>query len=241
MQVFLDEPPIHAAARKADVDALRRELERGVPPDQRDGDGWTALYLLCRGSGKADDRLVCFNMLVEAGADVNATTSGEMTALHMAAVAGNPALVGKLIEAGADVNYGDNTNWTPLHYACMCTGRQAATQARIKSVVLLLIKAGAAADAEARSGRTPLYFAMDRGQQPIYPILLRAGSPLLVAGFSVSRLPRYLRRVIAAGDFRTYERNHLNAITATFVPKFPRLPPELVRRVVEYAFHAGDY
>ena len=47
--------------------------------------------------------------------------------------------------------------------------------------------------------------------------------------------------MIAAGDFRTYERNHLNAITATFVPKFPRLPPEMVRRVVEYAFHVGDY
>ena len=29
--------------------------------------------------------------------------------------------------------------------------------------------------------------------------------------------------------------------TATFVPKFPRLPPEFVRRVAEYAFHAGDY
>ena len=29
--------------------------------------------------------------------------------------------------------------------------------------------------------------------------------------------------------------------TATFVPKLPVLPPELVRRVVEYAFHAGDY
>ena len=62
-----------------------------------------------------------------------------------------------------------------------------------------------------------------------------------MADFSVSRLPRYLRRVIAAGNFRTYERNHLNAITATFVPKFPRLPPEFVRRVAEYAFHAGDY
>ena len=29
--------------------------------------------------------------------------------------------------------------------------------------------------------------------------------------------------------------------TATFVPKLPVLPPELVRRVVEYAFHTGDY
>ena len=51
----------------------------------------------------------------------------------------------------------------------------------------------------------------------------------------------YVRKIRAAGGFKRYEQNHLNAITATFVPKFPRLPPELVRRVVEYAFHVGDY
>ena len=33
----------------------------------------------------------------------------------------------------------------------------------------------------------------------------------------------------------------LNAIAATFIPKLPLLPPEMVRRVVEYAFHVGDY
>ena len=45
-----------------------------------------------------------------------------------------------------------------------------------------------------------------------------------------------------AGGFRAYERNRLNALAAIFAPKLPRrLPPELVRRVVEYAFHAGDY
>ena len=49
-------------------------------------------------------------------------------------------------------------------------------------------------------------------------------------------------KVIAAGGFRAYERNRLNALAAIFAPKLPRrLPPELVRRVVEYAFHAGDY
>ena len=39
----------------------------------------------------------------------------------------------------------------------------------------------------------------------------------------------------------THERAHLNAIAATFIPKLPLLPPEMVRRVVEYAFHVGDY
>ena len=48
--------------------------------------------------------------------------------------------------------------------------------------------------------------------------------------------------MIAAGGFGRYERNHLNAIAATFTPKLAhRLPKELVRIVVEYAFHVGDY
>ena len=41
---------------------------------------------------------------------------------------------------------------------------------------------------------------------------------------------------------RAYERNHLNALAATFAPKLSRcLPPEIVRLVVECAFHVGDY
>jgi len=53
----------------------------------------------------------------------------------------------------------------------------------------------------------------------------------------------YVQKVIAAGGFGRYERNHLNALAAIFVPKFAHrsLPPEMVRRVVEYAFHVGDY
>ena len=47
--------------------------------------------------------------------------------------------------------------------------------------------------------------------------------------------------MIASGGFRNYKRNHLNAIAATFIPKLPSLPPEIVRLVVEYAFHTGDY
>ena len=46
----------------------------------------------------------------------------------------------------------------------------------------------------------------------------------------------------AAGSLQNYERAHLAALAASFAPKFAHLlPPELVRRVVEYAFHVGDY
>jgi hypothetical protein len=45
----------------------------------------------------------------------------------------------------------------------------------------------------------------------------------------------------ARASIKKYERHHLNALAATFLPKLPSLPPEMVRRVVEYAFHVGDY
>ena len=64
------------------------------------------------------------------------------------------------------------------------------------------------------------------------------GPYIWLTGTSVA----HVQKIRAAGGFKRYERNHLNAITATFAPKFSHLlPPELVRRVVEYAFHAGDY
>ena len=47
--------------------------------------------------------------------------------------------------------------------------------------------------------------------------------------------------MIAAGGFETYKRIHLDALAATFAPHFAHLPPEIVRLVVEYAFHVGDY
>jgi len=85
--------------------------------------------------------------------------------------------------------------------------------------------------------RTPFDLAIIRGHnQRIYPLLLRAG-----ATHSQGTTDAYLRKVHAAGGIKKYERAHLNAIAATFIPKLPLLPPEMIRRVAEYAFHVGDY
>ena len=43
-----------------------------------------------------------------------------------------------------------------------------------------------------------------------------------------------------AGGIENYERAHLATLTATFTSKLG-LPARPARRVVEYAFHAGDY
>ena len=77
--------------------------------------------------------------------------------------------------------------------------------------------------------------AVDRSRHRLCPIFLRAGAnPHTYTNV-------YLQKVITAGNFPAYARNHLNALTNTFAPKLPVLPPELVRRVIEYAFHVGDY
>ena len=63
------------------------------------------------------------------------------------------------------------------------------------------------------------------------------------AGGAAARRGRaslYIRKVIAAGGIENYERAHLATLTATFTSKL-RLPARPARRVVEYAFHAGDY
>jgi hypothetical protein len=234
--------PIHDAAAKGDADALRQELERGWTPDQVGPHGLAPLHFAasCGASRGEDNQLACVSLLIDAGANVSAASShcNNMTALMYAAVGERPTLVAALLNAGADVNHRDGTGWTALHYA-MFNDSADCTH--------LLIKAGAAMDARCGDGMTPLDLCISgchrddaagsNRQLRLYSVLLRSGAAL-----PAETDDAYIRKVIAAGSFQNYERAHLNAIVASFAPKFSHLlPPELVRRVVEYAFHVGDY
>ena len=234
--------PIHAAATNADVDALRRLLEEGVSPNLVDPARFTPLHLVCADSrGDVDDRIACLNLLVDAGGDINAEST-KSTPLSFAAGYGHPKLVAAVISAGANVNWHDSTGWTPLTWACWRFSPSV-------ECVELLLNAGAAVNARGflDDRGTPLDYAIDKGnQRRIYPTLLRAGAILSreTAERKTSFFGEpssYLRKVRATGGIKKYERAHLNAIAATFIPKLPLLPPEMVRRVVEYAFHVGDY
>ena len=225
----MPEEPIHQAAERGDVAALRRELDDGVSPNALSGRGRTPLHYLCSRGDNPEARVDCLHVLLEAGANVNAPNVHQNTPLHLAAVRGYANVVAALLEAGADVNRGDHSNFTPLHWACM------RYDLHVEPALILLIRNGAAVNARTSQGRTPLDYAIIYRQR-LVPILLRAGAAL-----PAHTTNAYLQRVIAAGGFGRYERNHLDALAAMFAPHFSHLPPEIVRLVVEYAFHAGYY
>ena len=225
--------PIHKAAHDGDVAALRRELDDGVSPDAVDSThGFAPLHYLC-GGAEGGDRVACINLIIARGANVNAGNAANVPPLQFAII-NHPEFVPLLLDAGADPNYtiGDQS---ALHYAFFTSQYDSRV---VKAMVEALISAGADVNLRNRAGVTPLEAGIfSRNMDKMYPIFFRAGAAL-PTGTSVA----YVQKIRAAGGFKRYERNHLNAITATFAPKLSHvLPPELVRRVVEYAFHVGDY
>ena len=259
---------IHVAARDGDLVAMRRELAQGVSPNAPTRHhGLKPLHLLCgwqRGKsafstrsseGKSADnleeRLACFHALVGAGADIHANDNhnaskcrhagwhAQWTPLHFAVVLCRVSLVAALIEAGANVNVacapmGDGASGIPL---ALAVGFGASIRRR--ECIALLLRAGAAVN------RPDLSLDKAWMNPSLYPILLRAGA-------AMNPIPThpdpYLAKILKAGGFRgngfqNYERARRNAINAIFIPKFAHLlPPELVRRVVEfYWLHAPYY
>jgi len=248
--------PIHHAADKADVDALTALLASGVSPNARDDYQRTPLHKLftwsTRNQSRGEDHVACFELLLRYGADVNATDEDGATALNYLTAGGTTAQwVERFINAGADVHMASRgTGATPLHYAA---------QGGNCDAVRLLIRAGAALDVVNVAGKTPLELAITApfgyNNHRTYPILLRAGARLPdLEHISISNfgLP-YLRRVRAAGSFANYERLHIEKFTRMLTPKpdsdgrqlgvnpLRRLPTEVIRKIVAFAFHAGFY
>ena len=76
----------------------------------------------------------------------------------------------------------------------------------------------------------------------VYPVLLAAGAPL-----PTEARDTYLLRVMQAGSFANYARNHLVTLTEMLTPRrgpsspLRLVPPEVLRKIVAFAFHVGYY
>ena len=152
--------------------------------------------------------------------------------LHFSALRADVEMVSLLIQAGVNVNGGPG-GFTPLAQAAQSYLGSAYDCAE------LLVKAGAAVNVRGQGGWTPLALALNRGQRRIWPLLLRAGAE--IPGYYSPMPNPYIVRVQSAGGFKKYAQNHLAAMTKLFAANGRRLPPEVVRQIMEFWLHLGCY
>ena len=232
-------PPIFYAVRALDVEALRREIAAGGDPDMVHGGGagLTPLYYAaCWHSGSPGEqireRLECISVLLEAGASVDKLVCGA-TPLYHAVVSSPTAVVEALVEAGADVNWAEQVHGVSV-LDCAATCCTAAA-------VRLLISAGAVDFDRA------LDLAITNGKRRNCAQLIRAGAALPAVitaphprlerlGFPQTRA--YIENVRAAGGYEAYEKAHRQRLVAIYLPKFPKLPAEMLERIVIYSYES---
>ena len=224
--------PIHHAASDGDAETLRQLLESGESPDALYHE--TAFYLTqtplhCLCERNVGDRAACFELLRDAGANLEASDSERNRPLHYAAERGHLELVSLLVQARVNVDATGNHGATALHLAARFL------HGRTNDCVDVLLARGASVNARDRHGRTPFDMALPHNRRRVWPLLLRAGAEI-----PTDNTDPYIVRVRNAGGFKKYAQAHLARITAILAPT-PRLPPEMVRKIVEFWLHAGYY
>ncbi len=139
------------------VEAL---LQRGFDPNSVDETGQPGIIAaLLNESYETADALAASE-----GLQLEATNRSGETALMMASLRGQTALVERLLQRGAAVN---RPGWSALHYAATAPG---------EAPMKLLLARGAAVDARSPNGTTPLMMAADYGLSACVDLLLAAGA-----------------------------------------------------------------
>jgi uncharacterized protein len=119
--------PLLRAAKAADVAAIRLLLAHGADPDLPNIQGVTPVMAAAGlGSNEIDtrgrfktqpDQVASIDLLVKAGADINAHDNRGQTALHGAALFGYDDVIKDLVAHNANVNAKDEKGMTPLDSA----------------------------------------------------------------------------------------------------------------------------
>ena len=151
-------PLLVDAARNADGAALRALLEQGAIASSAAVDGTTALHW-----ASYRDDVDGADLLIAAGADVNAATDLSVTPLWLAAENGSAAMVGKLLAAGANANSALLSGETPVMVASRSGG---------PDVVEQLLARGADVNARAARGQTALMWAVAQQHAEVVAVLL---------------------------------------------------------------------
>lgn len=109
----LDQTALVAAISQQHEDCAQKLLDRGASVATRDPAGWTPLIFATYFGASP----ILIDQLIKHGADVNAQNDRGITALHLAAGAGNEPLVALLLVRGANRDLATKSGYTPLRLA----------------------------------------------------------------------------------------------------------------------------
>lgn len=119
-------------------------------------------------------------VLLEAGADVQAPDGSGRTPLHLAVERGDEEVVAALLARGADPARRDKIGWTPLHHA--------AAKDQL-AIARRLLDAGLDPNVRSERGGTPLHEAAASGGAELVRLLLARGTdPAVVSSTGVTAL-----------------------------------------------------
>lgn len=159
---------IHHAAKSGDLNAIRRELDRGVPVDLDDEYYGTPLAVAARSRAAGADVVW---LLLSRGANPNPPVrSLEGPPLFQAAKGGDVDRVRVLLEAGADARFHDSSGITVLVMAAY------GDAPNLPEVARVLVAAGAPLDATSQYGESPLSVSSHNGRFDVVKLLLDAGA-----------------------------------------------------------------
>ena len=167
-----NETPLHYAARDGNENSMRlllKNVKQTSDLDIQTPEGRTALHTVFHNDEEANaERIVA--LLLEAGASVSITNQDNETSLHLGACKGDVDSVRLLlrhVKQTSDLDIQDSTGRTALHRAF-----EYYDDIAIKSIVALLLEAGASVSITDRNIKTPLHLAAKHGREKSMRLLL---------------------------------------------------------------------
>ena len=163
-------PSLQEAIWQDDIEAVKRNIERGVDVNRElrlNGHPMSPLALAAY-LGYED----VAQTLIANGSDIDWRDSWGTTALHYATYKNSCAVIRVLVEHGADVNVSSERKGTPLHSAAAIADKVDTLEA-----ARLLLELGADVNApRPRDRKTPLHAAVKSGNLPLVRLLVAHGA-----------------------------------------------------------------